>query len=149
MVPIEGEQPLPVGVPICFEDAFSGVVGEMVRSGARVLVNLTNNSWSRRESAQIQHLAAARFRSIEYRIALARSTNSGVTTLVDIFGRQTHSLPMFEAGSRYVSLPIYAEAGHTPYTLLGPWLPTVALLGTALLLVVDLRRRGASRIGRQ
>lgn len=140
-IPMEGEEAIQVGVPICFEDAFSGVVGEMVRNGARGLINLTNNSWSRSESAQIQHLAAARFRSIEYRIALARSTNSGVTTLVDIFGRETRSLPMFEAGSRFVSLPIYAEAGRTPYTYLGPWLPAVALVGTLFLLIVDLARR--------
>ena len=134
-VPIDDGEPLPLGIPICFEDAFSGVVREMVLGGARGLVNLTNNSWSRSESAQIQHLAAARFRSIEYRIALARSTNSGVTTLVDIFGRETHSLPMFEAGTRYVRLPIYEEVGRTPYTYLGPWLPYLALLGTALLLL--------------
>lgn len=140
MVPVEGEEPLPIGVPICFEDAFSGVVGDMVRGGARGLINLTNNSWSRSESAQTQHLAAARFRSIEYRIALARSTNSGVTTLVDIFGRESRSLPMFEAGSLYVSLPIYAEAGRTPYTVLGPWLPLLALLGTAILLLLHIRQ---------
>ena len=140
-IPVEGEEAIPLGVPICFEDAFSGVVGEMVRNGARGLVNLTNNSWSRSESAQVQHLAAARFRSIEYRIALARSTNSGVTTLVDIFGRETRSLPMFEAGSLFVSLPIYTEAGRTPYTYLGPWLPVMALLGTLILLIVDIFKR--------
>ncbi|MFW6249761.1 MAG: apolipoprotein N-acyltransferase [Alkalispirochaetaceae bacterium] len=134
-VPVKDGEPLPLGAPICFEDAFSGVVRKMVLAGARGLVNLTNNSWSRNESAQVQHLAAARFRSIEYRIALARSTNSGVTTLVDIFGRETRSLPMFEAGFLHVRLPIYEEVGRTPYTYLGPWLPYLALLGTALLLL--------------
>lgn len=130
----EGEA-VPLGVPICFEDAFSNVVRQMVRSGARGLVNLTNNSWSESDSAQVQHLAAARFRSIEQRIALARSTNSGVTTLVDASGRRQRSLPMFEAGSLYVELPIYAEVGETIYAVAGPWLPGLAIAVTAVLLV--------------
>lgn len=142
LLPLDGREPLPIGVPICFEDAFSGVVREMVRSGARTLVNLTNNSWSESESAQTQHLAAARFRSIEQRISLARSTNSGVTTLVDATGRWERTLPMFEAGTLYVELPVYARVGETIYALLGPWLPLLGMVATAVLLVLDLRRRG-------
>ena len=139
-IPVPGEEPLPAGSPICFEDAFTGVVGEMVEEGATALINLTNNSWSRSDSAQIQHFAAARFRSIEYRIALARSTNSGITTVIDAHGRRGEELPMFEAGAMYARLPVYEGVGETPYARLGPWLPALALLATALLL---LRERSA------
>ena len=90
----EGIQ-LQYGTPICFEDAFAYITRDMVHEGADFFINLTNNSWSKTESAQTQHLAAARFRSIETRRTLIRSTNSGYTSVIDPWGRVTVSLPMF------------------------------------------------------
>jgi len=71
-----------IGTPICFEDAFGWVSRSMVKNGAQVLINLTNNSWSRRASAQTQHYIAARLRAIEVRTPLVRGTNSGLTAVV-------------------------------------------------------------------
>jgi apolipoprotein N-acyltransferase len=53
------------GAPICFEDAFADVCRNFSLGGADLLINLTDISWSKTESAEIQHWAAARFRAIE------------------------------------------------------------------------------------
>ena len=115
------------GAPICFEDAFAAVCRRFVQDGAEVLVNLTDDSWSKTKSAEYQHLAAARFRSIEARRSLVRSTNSGVSAVVDPLGRITSSLPLFVAAEETVEVPISA-AGPTPYMVLGDWFALLCLL---------------------
>ena len=103
----------------------------MARSGARLLINLTNDSWSRQESAQTQHFAAARLRTIELRTTLVRSTNSGLSTVVDARGVATQSLPMFSATARSVTVPLYPEM-WTLYRALGDWLGILAAAGAIL-----------------
>ncbi len=117
--------------PICFEDAFAPIVREMTHAGADVFVNLTNNAWSETNSAQYQHFVAARFRGIEARRALIRSTNSGLTGVVDRTGAQTASLPMFEAASLSVEVPIYADEPLTVYHRIGDLFAWIMIVATA------------------
>ncbi len=127
-VPLRSGGKLSFGTPICFEDAFGYLCRNFVRHGAQVLINLTNNSWSNTNSAQIQHFVAARFRSIENRITLVRSTNSGLTSVVDAYGRVIASLPMFRQDVLPVEIPIYRTATPTIYTRFGDYLPVGMLL---------------------
>jgi apolipoprotein N-acyltransferase len=126
-LPLKDGGTLMVGTPICFEDAFGWVPRAMVNSGAQLLINLTNNSWSRQNSAQTQHFAAARLRSIELRTTLVRGTNSGLSTVVDARGDNHDSLPMFEGTARIVSVPIYPQQ-WTLYRAWGDWLGIAAVL---------------------
>jgi len=138
-VPGDNSEPLPlplgdgrtlmVGTPICFEDGFGWVPREMVNNGAELLINLTNNSWSRQDSAQTQHFAAARLRSIELRTTLVRGTNSGLSTVVDAAGFHHDTLPMFEGAAQVVSVPIYPDR-WTLYRAWGDWLGVMAVLLT-------------------
>ena len=134
-------EPLRFGTPICFEDAFGYLAREFILEGADLLINLTNNSWSRTDSAQIQHYVAARFRAIENRTTLVRSTNSGLTTVVDPWGRETNSLPMFESAYLVVDVPIYDNSSKTFYTRHGDYLGRVfVLLSLALLTTTVVHR---------
>ncbi|MFW6234457.1 MAG: apolipoprotein N-acyltransferase [Spirochaetota bacterium] len=111
--------PVYASAPICFEDAFAGVVRDFHRAGAEVLLNLTNNAWSRTDSAQTQHFTAARFRSIETRLPLVRSTNAGLTPIVDRHGRLQTSLPMFEEGVLVADVDILTDQRLTVYSTVG------------------------------
>jgi apolipoprotein N-acyltransferase len=113
--------------PICFEDAFADLCRRYVLAGAEVLINLTNDSWSERESAQMQHWAIARFRAIENRKTLVRSTNAGVTCVVDAKGRNIVVLPQFVDDSAVVDVPVYGEKAATLYTRFGDWFALLAL----------------------
>lgn len=116
------------GAPICFEDAFSEVCREYFARGADILINLTNDSWSKTVSAEIQHWAAARFRSIEFRRTLVRSTNGGLSCVVGPFGELREELPLFETTSKVVDIPICREAGPTAYARYGDWFALDAVL---------------------
>ncbi len=117
--------------PICFEDAFASLIRDFTRDGADVMVNLTNNAWSETDSAQFQHFVAARFRAIEARRPLIRSTNAGLTTVVDIDGTTVDALPMFEAGFLSVDVPLYTSGGLTAYHIWGDVFAYLALAATA------------------
>ncbi|TFG57700.1 MAG: apolipoprotein N-acyltransferase, partial [Spirochaetales bacterium] len=126
--------------PICFEDAFPYLCRNFVRQGAEMLINLTNDSWSKTDSAQIQHFVAARFRSIENRTVLVRSTNAGVTSVIDPHGRLIHSLPYFTEAFLAASIPVYSSGRSSFYTRFGDFLPYLCLgLCFAYLVILRLR----------
>ncbi len=80
-------QPANFGVLICFEDLFPKLSREFVKRGAKFLVNITNDAWYKKTSAPYQHFAASVFRSVENRIYLARSANTGISGFIDPQGR--------------------------------------------------------------
>ncbi|HWR10972.1 MAG TPA: apolipoprotein N-acyltransferase [Rectinemataceae bacterium] len=120
------------GTPICFEDAFADLCRQYFLKGADLLINLTNDSWSRTQSAQIQHWAIARIRAIENRRTLVRSTNSGVSCVVDAWGNSLYEMPQFEARAITVDIPIYAPPEPTLYTTYGDWFAKLCTLLLAL-----------------
>jgi apolipoprotein N-acyltransferase len=136
------------GTPICFEDAFADLCRRYFLEGADLLINLTNDSWSRKESAQIQHWAIARLRAIENRRTLVRSTNAGVSCVVDAWGRVIYDMPQFEARAMTVDIPVYAPAKPTIYTVHGDWFAKscVAILAAVFLaMLLRLHEKGACR----
>jgi apolipoprotein N-acyltransferase len=125
--------------PICFEDAFAYLCREFVMDGAELLVNLTNDSWSKTDSAEIQHFVAARFRAIELRRTLVRSTNGGVSAVIGPDGRILDSLPLFVSTAKFVEIPVYTGE-ITPYLAYGDWFAAVLaciLVAIALILFID------------
>jgi apolipoprotein N-acyltransferase len=138
-VPLSAGGELAFGAPICFEDAFSDLCRRFIRNGADLWVNLTNDYWSKTESSEYQHFQVARFRAVENRRVLVRSTNGGVTAVVDPKGRVTAMLPTFERRTLAVSVPL-SDGALTPYTVLGDWFPWALACVLFVLLVVDLKK---------
>ncbi len=73
----------PVNAVVCFEAVFPDMVRRFVRQGSELIINLTNDGWYGDSAAPFQHLAIARFRAVENRRFLLRSTNSGISALVN------------------------------------------------------------------
>ncbi|HET6452496.1 MAG TPA: apolipoprotein N-acyltransferase [Spirochaetia bacterium] len=136
-VPLADGGQLSFGVPICFEDAFADLCRQYLLEGADMLVNITNDSWSKTWSSEIQHFQVARFRAIENRRVLIRSTNGGLSAVVDPWGRVTVRMPFFERTWRDVDVPVYREASLTPYSRFGDWLPQCLILFLLIVLVVN------------
>ena len=78
---------IPAGVLICFEDTVAALALKAVRRGARLLINQTNDAWFDPSAGSWQHLANAVFRCVENRVPAIRCTNSGITCVVDVWGR--------------------------------------------------------------
>lgn len=143
-IALQSGEPLRLVTPICFEDGFADLVRYYVLDGADFILNLTNNGWSRTDSAQLQHFVAARFRAVETRLGLVRSTNSGYTCVVDAWGTVTASLPMFEPGYLRATVPVY-DSPLTVYMQLGDYLPqALAVILIVLFVVCEVLKRTAT-----
>lgn len=75
-----------LGVTICFENAYGDFTREIVREGADVLVNLSNEAWFGETELDDMELHSV-LRAVETRRAVFRSTNSGISCLVRPDGR--------------------------------------------------------------
>ena len=130
--------------PICFEDTFPYLNREFIRQGAQVLVNLTNDAWSKAVACEMQHMSIAAFRALENKRTLLRSTNGGITCAIDPNGRIIAMLPPFTEDYLIVEAPVYT-GNSTLYTRWGDWfailVSILALLGLAGGLLYRLLRR--------
>src|SRR5262249_6142343 len=134
------------GVSICFESSFPQASREFVRRGAALLVVVTSDGWADRSAAAVQHAAMAPLRAVENRRSLAGAAATGISALIDPYGRTGIQLPLCARGAAVADLPLRSDL--TPYTRLGDWPVgfSVALLGLAL--AAGLRaRRGVDERG--
>ncbi len=127
-IPLSDGNSLSFGVPICFEDSFPYISREFIKNGADILINLSNDSWSKTVSGETQHLAAARLRAIENRRVLIRSTNAGVSTVINPWGKMTYTLPLFKSDTFTATIPVYKKGSLTVYTKLGNWFPVLMII---------------------
>ena len=78
---------LKFGSPICYEIIFPDLVRQFVQLGSTFLVTITNDSWYGRSWAPSQHFAISVFRAVENRRFLLRAATTGISGLVDPYGR--------------------------------------------------------------
>ncbi|HVJ29230.1 MAG TPA: apolipoprotein N-acyltransferase, partial [Gammaproteobacteria bacterium] len=129
-----------VAVTICYEDVFGA---EQLRylADATLLVNVSNDAWFGDSIAPHQHLQIARVRAAEAGRYLLRSTNTGVTAIIDPNGRVVDSLPQFHAG--VLKATVRGYTGATPYGRVGNYLVVVLALVLLLAVLVAAKRRTA------
>lgn len=98
--------------PICYEDSFGILDAEFVKNGAEVIVNMTNDNWSKVNAAEWQHACIAAFRSVETRKAMIRGTNSGVSCLIVPTGEIQDAMPTFQMGTHTYDVPVYSQENY-------------------------------------
>ncbi|HAD85900.1 MAG TPA: apolipoprotein N-acyltransferase, partial [Rhodospirillaceae bacterium] len=140
----------PVSPLICYEVIFPGAVvpedgveaGES-RPRPRWLLNITNDAWFGVTPGPYQHFAAARLRAVEEGVALVRVANTGISAIVDPWGRVLERLDLDTSGTLDGGLP-EPIGGRTFYSLwgnAGPLALSVLFLGLGGFLA---RRAGRS-----
>jgi apolipoprotein N-acyltransferase len=122
-----GDQPVKVGIQICYEIIFSG---QVVDSAKRpdFIFNPSNDAWFGTIGPP-QHLAQARLRAIEEGLPVVRATPTGISAIIDADGRIVQRLALGTAGRIDARLPV-AKA-PTLFATYGNILP----VGFALLLI--------------
>ena len=76
-----------LGVLICYEIIFPGLSRAMVKNGASILVNITNDAWFGKTSGPYQHFSMSVFRAVESRRSLIRAANTGISGFIDPSGK--------------------------------------------------------------
>jgi apolipoprotein N-acyltransferase len=135
--------PEPSGALVCYEVSFPGWARRQVRGGAKILINVTNDSWFGRTWGPYQHLAISTIRAAENRVPLLRSANTGVSAVVDARGRIADSIPV---GKRdYMVADITIPEGRTVYTRWGDWIVTLSAAVITLFVSITVFLRGSPR----
>lgn len=124
---------LSVGTVVCYEVLFPHLVRDLVRNGADVLVNISNDAWldAGDDTARRQHFSMAVFRAIETRRFLVRAAATGVSGFVSPTGEAYAMLAAGTAGA--ATGAVVPRHDQTPYVRWGDrW---VLVAGLALVVV--------------
>ncbi|HEX7108403.1 MAG TPA: apolipoprotein N-acyltransferase, partial [Aestuariivirga sp.] len=93
-----------VGFSICYEAIFPDhFIDPQKRPGW--LINVTNDGWFGNSTGPYQHLAQARLRAIEQGLPMVRAANTGISAVIDPYGRTLSSLPLGQEGFLDSGLP--------------------------------------------
>ncbi len=128
------------GVTICYEVIFPDQVRRYVKDGAEFLVNITNDAWFGRSAAPTQHLAMAALRAAENRRYLIRAANTGISAIIDPWGRIVQASGIFEPA--VISGRIALVKEQTFYTRYGD---VFAWMCVAFVVAVWIAERARSR----
>jgi apolipoprotein N-acyltransferase len=122
------------GSPICFEIIFPGLVRKFVKKGAEFLVTITNDGWYGASSAPYQHFAIAVVRAVENRRFLLRSATTGVSGIIDPYGRVIARTDLMT--QTFLTESIAPRNTITPYTRYGDFAPVAGLTLNLVFLIL-------------
>jgi apolipoprotein N-acyltransferase len=101
-----------------------------------VIINVTNDGWFGRSTGPWQHLAQARLRTIEQGLPMIRAANTGISAIIDSYGRTLRMLPLMQKGVVDSSLPV--AISPPPYARWGDfWLLLLTVLAVIGAFLVD------------
>ncbi|MGD9867684.1 MAG: apolipoprotein N-acyltransferase, partial [Hyphomicrobiales bacterium] len=108
---------LPPFVPlICYEIIFPDAIAP-ADFRPRWMLNVTNDAWFGNSTGPYQHLHQARVRAVEQGLPLVRAANTGVSAVMDAYGRTLGSLRLGMAG--VIDAPLPGALPPTPYVRAG------------------------------
>ncbi|MCE3013566.1 MAG: apolipoprotein N-acyltransferase [Proteobacteria bacterium] len=115
--------------PICYEILQPRFVADLLNRPshpADFIVNLTNDSWYGKTAEPFQHLFLAKWRAVEFRRPIVRSTNTGITTVIYPNGIEGRRLYTGEKDVLDVKLELPLTPPTTIYQIWG-YLPLIGL----------------------
>jgi len=131
MLPINGH---PTSTAICYEVVFPSLMRDAVLQGSELLTTVTNDGWYGTSSAPYQHFEMASMRAIEEGRYLARAANTGISGVVDPYGRIVQASAIFEQVGLVVEARLLTV--RTIYSQIGDVIAYVGMALTVIALVV-------------
>ena len=143
MLPIDGAH---TSTAICYEVTYPSLIATAVRQGSQLLTTITNDGWYGTSSAPYQHFEMASMRAIEQGRYLVRAANTGISGIVDPYGRVVERSPIFREAGIVGEVRLLTE--RTLYSRLGD-VVAYASIGIMVVsaLLVRLRDRQGTRAG--
>jgi apolipoprotein N-acyltransferase len=135
LLPVNGHA---VSTAICYEIVYPNLVRTFAAAGSELLTTITNDAWFGRTSAPYQHFAQASMRAVENGRYLVRAANTGISGVVDPYGRIVAESRIYEPA--VIVEQVRFLGSRTIYTRIGDAFAYACVLTTAALLVIARRR---------
>jgi apolipoprotein N-acyltransferase len=121
---------------ICYEIIYPGFVQRRIKRGVDCIVTITNDGWFGKTAGPFQHAAMAQMRAIENGRPLVRCANSGISMIVDLFGRISTRTPIYVRQVLTDSLKL--DHKSTFYGQWGDWfvMVCVGLCAAAIIIII-------------
>lgn len=100
---------------ICYEIIFPDEVTTAIRPGW--LLNITNDAWFGSSAGPYQHFHQAQVRAVEQGLPLVRAANTGISAVIDSYGRILAEIGLGEKGVIDADLP--KVGSPTPFVQFG------------------------------
>jgi len=123
---------------ICYESVYGEFVTGYVKNGANLLFVVTNDGWWGDTPGYHQHASFSSLRAIETRRSIARSANTGISSLINQRGEVFQELGWWKQGALKGTLN--ANDTLTYYTKNGDYIGRTASFFSLLIVLVYLTR---------
>jgi len=126
------------GLTICYEAAYPSFTRRLVQGGARLLVNISNDTWLGETTAAVeQHFAMTVLRAVENKRYLVRTATAGISSFVDPTG---HPYQLSTASETVIRGEVFPLEERTIYTRYGEWFAWTCLTLSTITLTRALRK---------
>jgi len=137
-----------IGSLVCFDSIYEDLTRESVLGGAEMLALSTNDSWFTDSAALSMHNAQAQLRAIESGRYVARSANTGISTVISDRGEVLCSLEPLVDGMLVEEIGV--KKNVTLYTLIGNAFVYLAIVFLGFLCAEELwRKKVRNRKGKE
>jgi apolipoprotein N-acyltransferase len=139
----------PVQVLICYEALFPGVTrAGAASSGVRPawILNVSNDSWFGGGSGPLQHLNIASYRAIEEGMPIVRATPTGVSAVIDAYGRVLPGARLEIGALGVIDAPLPSALEMTPFSQSGNLCFAAMLIVSALAAATYRLRRSSGGV---
>jgi apolipoprotein N-acyltransferase len=139
--PMDGHS---ISTAICYESIFPDLVRRFVKKGSELLVVITDDGWFGRSSAPYQHLRMGVVRAVENRRWMVRTANTGISAIVDPYGKIEAETPL---GERMIlDGNVQFRTDRTLYTEYGDVFAYANVLAVAVLVLSAKRKRDSAQL---
>ena len=101
------------------------------------MLTISNDTWFGSSIGPYQHLEIAQNRAIEHQKALIRSTNSGISSIIDKKGKILLKQGFFEKKS--IKSKVFLNKGTTPFARIG-YFPIYLYLLISFIIILYINR---------
>ena len=134
-----GPRPAPIhpaGLPavqplICYESLFPGLARGGPGQRAAWIVNVSDDAWFGRTYGPLQHLNLASYRAIEEGLPIVRATPTGVSAIIDAYGRIRPGGSLGQGAMGVIDLPLPPALAPTLFSRIGETLFYLMMAGSA------------------
>jgi apolipoprotein N-acyltransferase len=123
---------------ICYESIFGEFVTDYIKEGSQFIFIITNDGWWGNTPGHRQHQSYARLRAIETRRSVARSANTGITSLINQKGKVLQKTGYWEPA--VIRGTLNANDKITFYTRHGDYIPRIAYFFSLLIFLFTITR---------